>query len=288
MDAIDKISKVNAWRKGDKRAPHKPLLMLFAIAQLHRGEKQNPFQVVDEHLSKLLETFGPPNPTSPTYPFLRLANDGIWQVDGVQEINTTKDYGKGALKKLDAIGSFTPEMIELLNSDEKRNRAIEYLLNQNFPESLHEDILSAIGYEFAESRGKKNYKRRDPEFRTKVLEAYERKCAICGFQVRRDDQVIGVEAAHIKWHQAGGPDVEQNGIAMCVMHHKMFDYGLFAIEENLRVKVSTKANGGYGLKEWLLRFHNQKLNKPVKNIYYPEPEFVKWQVNEVFKGVYRD
>lgn len=288
MDALKAIENVNAWRKGDKRAPHKPLLILWAIAQLSKGVKNNSFQEVDKHLSKLLEDFGPPNPTKATYPFLRLANDGIWTVDGTEELITTKDYGKGHLNAVQASGSFTPEMQSALADASARKEAVEYLLQQNFPESLHEDLLDALGLELEFGSANQKRKRRDPEFRQRVLEAYERKCAICGFQIRRDDQVVGVEAAHIKWHQAGGPDVEQNGIAMCTMHHKLFDYGLFAVDNNLRLKVSTKANGGYGLNEWLLRFHNQQLQKPIKRQYYPETEFTKWQVNEVFKGVYRD
>lgn len=288
MDALKAIANVNAWSKGDKRAPHKPLLMLYAIAQLSRGVKENTFEAVDKHLSKLLEDFGPPNPTKATYPFLRLANDGIWTVHGTEVINTKKDYGKGHLLEVRAAGSFTPEMALALQDATLRREAIEFLLHQNFPESLHEDILNSLGIELDVALSTNKRTRRDPEFRQRVLEAYERRCAICGFQIRRDDQVVGVEAAHIKWHQAGGPDVEQNGVAMCTMHHKLFDYGLFAIDPELKLKVSTKANGGYGLNEWLLRFHNQEMQRPVKRSFYPEPEFTDWQVNEVFKGSYRD
>lgn len=288
MDALKAIQNINAWSKGDKRAPHKPLLVLWAIAQLTRGVKANSFEEVDEHLSKLLADFGPPNPTKATYPFLRLANDGIWTVSGSEELITTKDYGKRHLTAVKATGSFIPELQQSLGDLQTQKQVVQYLLESNFPESLHEDILNAVGLEFDIDGSSEKRKRRDPEFRQRVLEAYERKCAICGFQIRRDDQVVGVEAAHIKWHQAGGPDVEQNGIAMCTMHHKLFDYGLFAIDNELKLKVSTKANGGYGLNEWLLRFHNSDLQKPVKKKFYPEPVFTEWQVNEVFKGAYRD
>jgi putative restriction endonuclease len=40
---------------------------------------------------------------------------------------------------------------------------------------------------------------------------------------------LGLEAAHIKWFQAGGPDIEANGLAMCSLHHKLFDLGVFTI-----------------------------------------------------------
>ena len=40
-----------------------------------------------------------------------------------------------------------------------------------------------------------------------------------------DQETLGIEAAHIKWHQAGGPDTEDNGLALCTLHHKRFDRG---------------------------------------------------------------
>jgi predicted restriction endonuclease len=52
---------------------------------------------------------------------------------------------------------------------------------------------------------------------------------------------VGVEAAHIKWHQAGGPDTSPNGIALCALHHKLFDRGMITFSEDHRVLVSENA-----------------------------------------------
>jgi HNH endonuclease len=59
-----------------------------------------------------------------------------------------------------------------------------------------------------------------------VLTAYEYRCAVCGFDVRLGSVSIALDAAHIRWHQAGGADLEKNGLALCVLHHKTFDLGL--------------------------------------------------------------
>jgi hypothetical protein len=48
--------------------------------------------------------------------------------------------------------------------------------------------------------------RRDMAFRASVLEAYLAECCICGFSLRLVDGLIGVDAAHIRWHAHGGPD----------------------------------------------------------------------------------
>jgi len=93
-----------------------------------------------------------------------------------------------------------------------------------------------------------------------------------------------VEAAHIKWHQAGGPDSEQNGIALCSLHHKLFDRGVFTLDNNMLVQVAENAHGAYGMEEWLMRYHGQEIRKPQRPDYYPQDDFVDWHVREVFRG----
>ena len=43
-------------------------------------------------------------------------------------------------------------------------------------------------------------------FRKEVLEAYDERCAICDFDLRINDELLGLEAAHIQWHSHKGPD----------------------------------------------------------------------------------
>jgi Type I restriction modification DNA specificity domain len=50
-------------------------------------------------------------------------------------------------------------------------------------------------------------RRRDPAFREKVLLACEYRCCVCVHDLRMGGHAIGLEAAHIKWFQAHGPDV---------------------------------------------------------------------------------
>jgi putative restriction endonuclease len=50
----------------------------------------------------------------------------------------------------------------------------------------------------------------------------------------------------------------------------------------LRIRVSDKVNGN-GMEEWLLRFEGKPIILPRKKQYYPQPEFIQWHVNEVFK-----
>jgi len=125
---------------------------------------------------------------------------------------------------------------------------------------------------------------RDPQFRERVLRAYEYRCAVCGFNVRLGNTLVAVEAAHIKWHQAGGPDQEENGIALCTMHHKLFDRGVFTLSKSLRFQVAETAHGTEGFDEWLMRYHGKEIRPPQSPLYRPKDFFIHWHVKEVFRG----
>jgi len=95
-------------------------------------------------------------------------------------------------------------------------------------------------------------------------------------------RLVALEAGHIKWHQAGGPDTESNGLALCSMHHKLFDLGVFTITDSMEVIVSEEAHGTKGFQEWVLAFHGKKIQSPLRDYYLPEAAFVNWHVREVF------
>jgi putative restriction endonuclease len=76
------FDRLNVWSRGDQLAPHKPLLVLYALGRWSRGEPADiPFTQVDADLTGLLKEFGPPRQSyHPEYPFWRLQNDGVWVV----------------------------------------------------------------------------------------------------------------------------------------------------------------------------------------------------------------
>jgi len=76
-----------------------------------------------------------------------------------------------------------------------------------------------------------------------VLTAYEWRCAVCGFDVQLGAIPIALDAAHIRWHQANGPDTERNGLALCALHHKTFDLGVFVGMERTRERPTASGRG---------------------------------------------
>jgi putative restriction endonuclease len=128
-------------------------------------------------------------------------------------------------------------------------------------------------------------RRRDPAFREKVLLAYQYRCGVCGHNLRLGHQPIGLEAAHIKWFQAKGPDVVPNGIALCSLHHKVFDLGAFTIlPDSYQMIFSQHLNGSDDSAEKILAYHGASLILPQSRDYMPQPEFLDWHRKQVFKS----
>ena len=281
VDLKQAFAELKTWKRGSERAPHKPLLLLYSLGRVDRKEPRLvSYENTKDKLKQLLIEFGPARTTNATYPFVRLQNDGIWEVTGKNKLDPKVNWGDKALIDNNSMGGFSQEVYDKLMKDRKLIRELaNIILEQNFPESIHKDILDLVGLDIDLTT-----KPRDSEFRERILRAYEYSCAVCGFNVRLGHTLVAVEAAHIKWHQAGGPDIETNGIALCTLHHKLFDRGVFTISKNLEFKVAEMAHGSQGFQEWLMRFHGKRIREPQKPQYQPAENYVDWHVKEVFKG----
>jgi putative restriction endonuclease len=283
-DFLRRVSQINTWQRGGERAPHKPLLLLLALGRLSRGEKGLPWSICEKELSALLREFGPPRRNvTPEQPFVRLAKDSLWELGGGGGyVSQTDNPLVSVLKDRDPIGWFLAADHALLTSSpDLAVEAARRLLEAHFPESLHQDILNAVGLSL--DRVIVSRKARDPRFRERILTAYEFRCAVCSLDIRLGRDVFGLEAAHIQWHQAGGPDTEANGLALCTMHHKLFDYGAFTLHDERRVLVSERAYGGEQFERMLMRHHGQPLARPVRPDFAPGPAFIDWHRRQVFK-----
>jgi putative restriction endonuclease len=196
------------------------------------------------------------------------------------------DPPKGELLAHDARAGFSDPVKAGLSADPRLVTQIAgCLLEQHFPESIHPDILLAVGLSLAQEEPAE--RKRDPQFRQKVLTAYEWRCAVCGFDVRLGSVSIALDAAHIRWHQAGGPAHESNGLALCVLHHKTFDLGAFTLSPEGVLLVSDQANGTTGFQETLLGHHGKPVRPTQRPEWRPGPENLNWHSREVFKGAAR-
>lgn len=219
------IQNITVWKRGAQRAPHKPLLLLYALARsLRNRDRFIPYMEIDEKLRQLLIDFGPTRKSyHPEYPFWRLQNDGIWKLKDAKNVRTISsgDPRRSDLMAQNVSGGLTKDTFDLVAANpETTSEIAAAILEANFPASIHEDILQAVGLDLEFKTPEK--RKRDPNFRDRIIRAYEYQSAVCGFNVRVGNTLVVLEDAHIKWQQAGGPNVEENGIALCALHHKLF------------------------------------------------------------------
>ena len=295
-EIIQRFETLNIWSCGGQRAPHKPLLVLYAIGRLLRDDiRLIPYTEIEEDLGRLLQQFAPRRSRQGTqFPFWRLQNDEVWEVTHADMIGLTAsgDALVSDLRHYNVSGGFTEDIFRALQSNPRLAlEIVQRLLIGHFPSTIYEDILQEAGFRFPLQIDGFDLPSqfpitppRDPNFRVNILRAYEYRCAVCGFDVRLGNTPVALEAAHIQWHQAGGPDEPINALALCSLHHKLFDRGAFTLSNQLQILVSDDAHGSVGFEEWLLRFHGTEINFPQRQSYYPDGNYTGWHVREVFQG----
>jgi len=123
----------------------------------------------------------------------------------------------------------------------------------------------------------------------RVLLAYEYRCCVCRHDLRLGGQVVGLEAAHIRWVRARGPDIEPNGLALCSLHHKLFDLGVFTVlPGQYLLVVSQHVTGSDEVRARLMAYHGAGIVLPQSRTSYPAAEFLAWHQGEVFKRPQRE
>ena len=157
------------------------------------------------------------------------------------------------------------------------------------PRNGKEVTLAAVAerqspYEFEQDRVQMLTMRtvRDRVFRSRVLKAYDRRCAFTGFQFINGGGRAEVEAAHIKSVGDKGPDVVQNGLALSGTIHWMFDRGLLSLADDRRILLSNHINDVDGVRKIL---NTDGLAQwPAVESEAPDRRFLKWHRDECFKG----
>ncbi len=295
-EIIQRFETLNIWSSGGQRAPHKPLLVLYAIGRLLRdGIRLIPYAEIEADLGRLLQQFAPRQSQQRTqYPFWRLQTDEVWEVTHADMIGLSPsgDASVCDLRRYNVAGGFTEVIFRELQSDSGLAlEIVKRLLIGHFPSTIHEDILQEAGFRLPLQIDGLDLPSqfpitppRDPNFRLNILRAYEYRCAVCSFDVRLGNAPVALEAAHIRWRQAGGPDEPVNGLALCSLHHRLFDRGAFTLSNQLQILVSDDAHGSAGFQEWLMRFHGREISFPQRQSYYPDANYVGWHIREVFHG----
>jgi len=304
---LQQLSSIKKWSRGDLRAPHKPLLLLLALARVQRGEDRLvSYADIELPLNNLLREYSPSGKTSAQYPFWHLQSDGLWELPERDLLEPKKSGGSAKLSSLretGAHGGFPEAHFQLLKKDPRLvAEAARTILEAHFPASIHEDILSAVGLDLeiglsSEARSAKEDKRqgsaeadkrpkRDPSFRATILMAYNWSCAVCGFKGWLEGSPFGVEAAHVRWHSHDGPSTVDNGLCLCTLHHKALDRGVIGIDDDYRLLVTPRLEENPHTRTHFFWFSSKELETPrdAQRWSRVAGEHCRWHRENCFRG----
>lgn len=115
---------------------------------------------------------------------------------------------------------------------------------------------------------------RDRQFRKRVIEAYDCRCALTGMRLINGGGRAEVQAAHVMSVEAGGPDKETNGLALSGTVHWMFDRGLISLSDAGDILLSSKINDVESV-EKLIR-PDRRAIFPANGKLKPHPRYLAW------------
>ncbi len=292
--AVARLRSLRQHQRQGQRSPHKPLLVLLALGRLTAtGSCAVPWSAAESTLADLIAEFGPPSRTSraqsAAYPFTRLRADEVWQLDRDVQMDLVGPLATGHVT-----GRLEPAIEAALQSRPGLLRATaRELVLSNFPETVAPDVLEAAGLNPDEVLGTglspgeagttAGSRRRSAGWRAAVLQAWDRQCAFCGYDGQFRGASVGIEAAHVRWFAFDGPDALDNGLALCALHHKLFDLGALGLDDSQRILVSADFTARTGAGRTVYELHGRPLTaRPGTAL--PDASHVRWHRRQVFKG----
>jgi len=263
--------------------------VLLALGQFAQtGSSRLEWNDVEERLGRLLAEFGPPRRGTPhpEFPFTRLRSDLVWQLS-----RDVSNDSLSSLREEPVAGQFSDDIETALEQDPGLVAQVARdLVEEQFPLTIAPDVLGAVGLDpdlvfraSGTSPVKPEIRKRSSQWRHQVLEAWDRSCAFCGFDGQSDGAPVGIEAAHVRWFNFGGPDELDNGLALCSLHHKLFDRGVVGLDDGLRVVVSRSFSARTVEGKRVYEIHGRGL-QPRPGTRLPAEEHVHWHTSEVFKS----
>ncbi|MRH91054.1 restriction endonuclease [Nocardia sp. SYP-A9097] len=172
------------------------------------------------------------------------------------------------LRKI-ADGIFVPIPRVYVVADDKKNRRFLIALDDDLRSVSNPLQLQPLERQYAERVIKQRL--HQPEFRGRVLRAYQCRCAVCHLKHAKL-----LDAAHIisDGKPNGTPTVD-NGLSLCKIHHAAYDENFLGITPNYQVRINQTLLDeidGPMLKHGLQEMHGRALFTPTKPKEKPSPD----------------
>ena len=165
-------------------------------------------------------------------------------------------------------GSFVPIFPVYVQADDRKHRQFLLALDEGL--RFIDDPLHLTDDERRYADRMVRQRLHQPEFRAKVLLAYETQCAVC--TLRRSALL---DAAHITSDTAElGIPVISNGLSLCKIHHAAYDADLLGISPGYRVHINDDLlleTDGPMLKHGLQEMDGRSLTIPSRKSDRPDP-----------------
>ncbi|WP_369391122.1 phosphorothioated DNA-binding restriction endonuclease [Streptomyces sp. CG1] len=297
-ELMSALSGLRQAQIGNRRAPHKPLLVLWLLGRfVASGSTAVTYDDVEEPISRLINDFGPAVTNRSrareraAMPFVHLERE-LWDVrdrDGNGMGPDVPERGSW-LRTRGAQARLFPEVEVLLAEPGTLAAAARLLLEQHFTPALEGPICDAVGLDLADLDDtvvylptKKKQRTRRAGFAEEVLHAYAYACAFCGYDGALGRHPAGLEAAHVRWHNHDGPDEVHNGLALCSLHHTLFDLGVLGLQPDMRIQVSQLYVARSPAGQAVDALHGRPVATPRPGRPSVDVQFVQWHGQQVFK-----
>lgn len=248
-NSLGTISFSGLSRQNDKIPQKESLLIKFLMDNL----ENDTYSISREHLEQLIDGNTTRVGKNYSYWVTDLAQSGLFRRVENGALQLSHKYNN----LLDGIYSYEPNdeiTVQLIKEYPlAENAPFRYYLMQEFKKYGSDELIDAVEtiagqkillsqVESAIRRRQKITFTRDHRWSKGVKDNYQFKCAIPGCDA---EGRLFIEAAHIMPHREEDHEHNhkhrtdlQNGIALCLSCHKLFDGGLFTFDSRRRIQLS--------------------------------------------------
>ncbi len=299
------------------RAPYKPIL-LMAIMDLIAQ------QVIDANLIRLnadlmdafdlywVRVVGGNRESNPVMPFNHMRSEGFWHLvdgDGVEPDLQSVDRNEifRRIKSQILFARLDEDLFQLLHVSESRDALRRVLVETYFAPEVRPIIvevsrITTSSFEYSRdllnrSRGRFTLQEapsveevyvaevRSTAFRRVVVEAYHHTCAVCRIRIVTPEGRTSVAAAHIVPWSYSHNDDPRNGMALCGLHHWIFDQGLVTVTPEYTIKVSPILALNEQHAGPVLALDGKAIYTPADRILWPARIALRWHMHTIFRPV---
>jgi putative restriction endonuclease len=116
-------------------------------------------------------------------------------------------------------------------------------------------------------------------FRSRLLDAYDRRCAITG---ERTEPVL--DAAHVQPYLGPRSNHLQNGLLLTKEFHTLFDLGLLTVTPEYVVKVSSAVRENWSNGKRYYEYDDQKIRLPAEVAARPSAAALEWHGSKRYRS----